>query len=190
MRGQTEVLQGPPMPAPEPMRAEPAPAEPWPTPLHGNGAAPRNGTLSEDGIGWIGAHGGAGTTTLARLIGGTDIGCRWPDTDLAEPSRALLVGRTNLDGLRAVSRALRVLKEGRHPAGLRLIGVVLMADAPGRLPDALISRVRVVRTIAPVYRVPWIEALRIGDAPRRLPKQLVRLADVTGVRTGPGRGQS
>jgi hypothetical protein len=202
MSSQSGLLPGPPMPAPEPMRAEPMRAGPMragparpetmpmdsrPIPLPGTGAGQRHGTLSEDGVGWIGAHGGAGVTTLTRLIGGTDIGCRWPDANLAEPARVMVVGRTNLDGLRAVSRALRVLKEGRHPAGMRLLGVVLIADAPGWLPAPLTGRIRMVRSIAPVHRVPWIPALRLGDTPRQLPKQLHRLSDLTGVRPGAGR---
>lgn len=142
----------------------------------------RHDTLSEDGIGWIGAHGGAGATTLARLLGGTDIGCRWPDARLAEPARVMLVGRTHLDGLRAVSRALNAMREGRHPAGMRLLGVVLIADAPGRLPAPLVSRIRLLRSVAPVYRVPWIPSYRVGEAPRRQPRQLARLANVVDAR--------
>ncbi|MEO3930449.1 hypothetical protein ABGB07_42360 [Micromonosporaceae bacterium B7E4] len=147
----------------------------------------RHHTLSEDGIGWISAHGGAGATTLTRLLGGTDIGCRWPDARLAEPARVMLVGRTNLDGLRAVSRALNALREGRHPAGLRLLGVVLVADAPGRLPAPLTGRIRLLRSVAPVYRVPWIPAYRLGEVPRRQPGQLARLATVLGARPEPSR---
>ncbi|MGC5031233.1 DUF6668 family protein [Micromonospora sp. DT229] len=138
-------------------------------------AWPRDG-LSEKGIGWIGAHGGAGTTTLAGLLGGTDIGCRWPDPALAEPARVMVVGRTDLAGLRAVSRALHALREGRHPAGMRLVGVVLIADAPGRLPAPLLGRIRLLRSIAPVHRVPWIPCLRVGAEPKRLGRQLDRIA--------------
>jgi hypothetical protein len=144
-------------------------------------------TLSEDGIGWIGAHGGAGVTTLTRMLGGTDIGCRWPDARHAEPARVMLVGRTNMDGLRAVSRALYAMREGRHPAGLRLVGVVLVADAPGRLPTPLTARIRLLRSVAPVHRVPWIPAYRLGEAPKRQPRQLARLATVVDVRPEPSR---
>jgi len=141
----------------------------------------RHDTLSEDGLGWIGAHGGAGVSTLARLLGGTDIGCRWPDARLAEPARVVVVGRTNMDGMRAVSRALHALHEGRHPAGMRLVGVVLVADAPGRLPVALTSRVRLLRSVAPVFRLPWIPAFRLGEVPKRMPKQMVRLSALVDV---------
>lgn len=144
-------------------------------------------SLSEDGIGWIGAHGGAGVTTLTRLLGGTDIGCRWPDARLGEPARVMLVGRTNLDGLRAVSRALYAMREGRHPAGMRLLGVVLVADAPGRLPAQLTSHIRLLRSVAPVHRVPWISSYRLGELPRRPPRQLVRLSAVVDAGPEPSR---
>ncbi|AEB44811.1 MULTISPECIES: hypothetical protein [Micromonospora] len=151
---------------------------PLTVPVHDDGPAGQRDSLSEQGIGWIGAHGGAGATTLSRLLGGTDIGCRWPDPALAEPARVMVVGRTNLEGLRAVSRALHALRDGRHPAGMRLMGVVLIADAPVRLPAPLLGRIRLLRSIAPVHRLPWIPALRVGEEPKRLPRQLDRLATV------------
>ncbi len=144
-------------------------------------------TLSGQGIGWIGAHGGAGATTLTRLLGGADIGCRWPDAAIGEPARVMVVGRSNLDGLRAVSRALNAMREGRHPAGMRLVGVVLIADAPGRLPAPLLGRIRLLRSIAPVHRVPWIPSYRVGEEPKRLPRQVTRLAGVVDARSERGR---
>jgi hypothetical protein len=159
-----------------------APEELVPVQTYGDGPARRRESLSDDGIGWIAAHGGAGASTLTRLLGGTDIGCRWPDAALAEPSQVMLVGRTNNDGLRAVARALRAMQEGRHPAGMRLLSVVLIADAPGGLPAPLIGRIRLLRSVAPVHRVPWIPSLRLGEAPKRLPSQLSRLSKKLDIR--------
>ncbi|MEV4845979.1 hypothetical protein AB0K20_22530 [Micromonospora matsumotoense] len=151
----------------------------------GTVASPRR-SLSETGLGWIAAHGGAGATTLTRLFGGTDLGCRWPDAARAEPATVMLVGRTDAEGMRALSRALNALREGRHPPGMRLVGLVLMADAPGRLPPVLARRIRVLRSVAPVHRVPWIPAWRLGQQPARLPKALERLRAATGL-AGEGR---
>lgn len=137
-------------------------------------------TLSEQGIGWIAAHGGAGSTTLTRLLGGIDLGCRWPDAALGEPAKVLLLARTNAEGMRAAGRALNALREGRHPAGMRLVGLVLVADAPGRLPLPLARRIRVLRSIAPVHRVPWMPGWRLGIQPKRVPKELFGLADAIG----------
>ncbi|WP_431923337.1 hypothetical protein [Micromonospora wenchangensis] len=152
----------------------------------GPGAAASRRSLSETGLGWIAAHGGAGATTLSRLFGGVDLGCRWPDTARAEPATVMLVGRTDAEGMRAMSRALNALREGRHPPGMRLVGLVLLADAPGRLPPALARRIRVLRSVAPVHRVPWIPAWRLGQQPARMPKALDRLRVATGL-AGEGR---
>lgn len=170
-----------------PARVPPGPVSGRPA-GQGSAASSRR-FLSEEGIGWIAAHGGAGTTTLARLLGGTDLGCRWPDPALAEPATVMLVGRTNAEGMRAVSRALNALREGRHPPGMRLTGLVLLADAPGRLPLALSRRIRVLRSVAPVHRVPWIPDWRLGRQPRTLPKTMQRLAAAAGLgaRTPGGR---
>ncbi|GLY02420.1 DUF6668 family protein [Actinoplanes sp. NBRC 101535] len=130
------------------------------------------GRLTPDGTGWIGAHGGAGVSTLAGLLGGADLGCRWPDPDRAEPARVFLVARTHASGLQAASQTLNAMREGRHPSGMELVALVLVADAPGSLPRALLNRVRVLRSVAPVQRIPWITEWRLGEQPRRLPRQV------------------
>ncbi|MDQ0987055.1 hypothetical protein QFZ71_004338 [Streptomyces sp. V2I9] len=142
----------------------------------------QRGALSAEGLGWVGAHGGAGASTLARVLGGTDLGCAWPDPARGEPARVMLVARTHADGMRAASRALNALREGRHPAGMELVALVLVADAPGRLPLVLANRVRILRSAAPVRRIPWIAAWRMGKETRRLPKQLFRLGALAGTR--------
>jgi hypothetical protein len=75
---------------------------------------------------------------------------------------------------------LRVLHEERAPQGIELIAVVLVADAPGRLPLVLLRRIRVLRSAARVLRVPWIPAWRTGRTPKVLPRQLDRLAELVG----------
>jgi hypothetical protein len=142
--------------------------------------------LSDSGFCWVAAHGGAGTTSLAMVLGGTDVGCRWPDPAENEPAQVLLVARTHAAGMRAASRALNAMREGRHPPGMTLVALVLVADAPGRLPLSLYSRVRVLRSVAPVCRIPWIPEWRSGKRARALPRQLVRLGELVGTR--PGRG--
>lgn len=142
----------------------------------------QRGALSTEGLGWVGAHGGAGASTLARVLGGTDLGCAWPDPARGEPARIMLVARTHADGMRSASRALDALREGRHPAGMELVALVLVADAPGRLPLVLANRVRILRSAAPVRRLPWIAAWRTGRETGRLPKQLFRLGALAGTR--------
>jgi hypothetical protein len=119
-------------------------------------------------------------TSLVEVLGGVDVGARWPDPSRGEPRRVVLVGRTSARGLRSVSQALGSLQDGRAPQGLELLAVVLVADAPGRLPLGLLRRVRVLRSAARVQRVPWIPAWRTGGSPKVLPRQFDRLAELVG----------
>nr|WP_251693009.1 hypothetical protein [Streptomyces sp. CHD11] len=133
------------------------------------------------------AHGGAGATSLAESLGGVDIGARWPEPSRGEPRRVMLVGRTSAHGLRSVSRALGAMNDGKAPQGLDLLGVVLVADAPGRLPLSLLRRIRVIRSVTRVHRVPWIPAWRVGGDPKYLPRQLTALTEIVGSGGGEGR---
>ncbi|WRZ92161.1 hypothetical protein OHB54_25755 [Streptomyces sp. NBC_01007] len=135
---------------------------------------------SRDEVGWVKAHGGSGATSLAEAFGGVEVGARWPDPARGEPRRVVLVGRTSARGLRSVSQALGALTDGNAPQGLELLGVVLVADAPGRLPLSLLRRIRVLRSVARVHRVPWIPAWRTGGRPKSVPRQLATLAKLVG----------
>ncbi|MFE9879886.1 hypothetical protein [Streptomyces sp. NPDC005784] len=135
---------------------------------------------SRDEVGWVKAHGGSGATSLVEAFGGVEVGARWPDPARGEPRRVVLVGRTSARGLRSVSQALGAFKDGNAPQGLELLGVVLVADAPGRLPLGLLRRIRVLRSVARVHRVPWIPAWRTGGRPKSTPGQLVTLAKLVG----------
>ena len=68
-----------------------------------------------------------------------------------------------------------------------LLAVVLVADAPGRLPLGLLRRIRVIRSVVHVHRVPWIPAWRLGADLKYLPRQLDALADLVDPGEG-GRG--
>ncbi|MBU6535505.1 hypothetical protein ACFUIW_09020 [Streptomyces sp. NPDC057245] len=158
----------------------PAAGAPWDEPKR---RAPTR-RRSRDEVGWVKAHGGAGATSLADSLGGVDVGSRWPDPARGDPRRVVLVGRTSAHGLRSVSRALGALDRDEAPRGLVLLAVVLVADAPGRLPLGLLRRIRVIRSVVHVHRVPWIPAWRLGADPKYLPRQLDALADLV----GPGHG--
>ncbi|MFI6078683.1 DUF6668 family protein [Actinoplanes sp. NPDC051343] len=145
--------------------------------------------LSPAGFAWVAAHGGCGATTLASVLGGVDLGCRWPQPERTEPTRVLLVARTHAGGLRAASQTLNAMREGRHPAGMKLVAVVLVADAPGGLPRILADRIRLLRSVAPVYRIPWVASWRSGQNLTTLPQPLEKLGRlVQGPTAGsPGR---
>ncbi|MET7681081.1 hypothetical protein [Streptomyces sp. NPDC005423] len=149
----------------------------WDQPKRPRAAA--RGRSRED-VGWVKAHGGSGATSLVEALGGVDVGARWPEPARGEPYRIVLVGRTSASGLRSVSRALGALKDGNAPQGLELLAVVLVADAPGRLPLSLLRRIRVLRSVARVHRVPWIPAWRTDGQLKYIPRQLVTLAKLVG----------
>ncbi len=127
---------------------------------------------------WLGCHGGAGVTTLARgVAGGADSARRWPaPEDPTGRVRVLLVARTHASGLRAAQEAARQWAAGAAPAGVDLLGLVLVADAPGRLPRPLRELRRLVAGGLPhVWDVPYVEALRVGE-PDPSPSTFARLA--------------
>ncbi|MBY8869013.1 DUF6668 family protein [Streptomyces sennicomposti] len=127
---------------------------------------------------WVATHGGAGTTTLAAVYGGHDCGREWPGP--GAPRSVLLVARTHAAGLAAVARAVETFRRGEAPAGLDLDAVVLVADAPGRLPRPLAQRVRPLEAAIDVYRVPWVPDWRLGDLSARPPREAEPLARLTG----------
>ena len=117
------------------------------------------------GVFWLGAHGGAGESVLAELLGGTVCQHRWPmrsaDAGQEAPAAIFLVARQNRRGLDAASRAARDWASGTHP-DVELQGLVLMADAPGKTPKPLAAATRVVSGGVPrTWVVPWIEELRL-----------------------------
>ncbi|AWW38178.1 DUF6668 family protein [Streptomyces cadmiisoli] len=127
---------------------------------------------------WVGTHGGSGVSTLATVYGGQDCGCDWPGA--GDPTSVLLVARTHASGLTAVLHALEVFRRGQAPAGLDLDSVVLVADAPGRLPRPLAQQARLIESVVDVYRVPWVPAWRLGDLGGRPPRETEALARLTG----------
>jgi hypothetical protein len=138
--------------------------------------APEPPTSGARHFSWVGTHGGAGVSTLVAVYGGHDCGRRWPGP--ADPPSVLLVARTHAAGLAAAARAVEDFRHRRTPAGLDLDSVVLVADAPGRLPRPLAQRVKLLQSAVDVHRVPWVPAWRLGgiDAdPPRGTESLVRL---------------
>ncbi|MFH9015894.1 DUF6668 family protein [Streptomyces sp. NPDC017943] len=140
-----------------------------PQPVHDR-AAPRS-------FSWVGTHGGAGVSTLAAVYGGYDSGRSWPGA--GAPRSVLLVARTHAAGLGSAAAAVEAFRRGQAPPGLDLDAVVLVADAPGRLPRPLVQRVRSLEAVIDVYRVPWVTAWRLGE-PGGPPRETEALARLTG----------
>jgi hypothetical protein len=129
---------------------------------------------------WLGAHGGAGESTLEELFSGSRAaGHSWPLTAAGvAPARVVLVARTHAHGLTAAQSAIREWAAGDAP--VLLLGLVLIADAPGRLPHGLRQLAGLVAGGVPAaWSLPWIEAWRVGEppAPHNAPKVVRRLLE-------------
>ncbi|WP_254865632.1 DUF6668 family protein [Arthrobacter sp. P2b] len=132
----------------------------------------RNVAGREPGFWWLGVHGGAGETSLARLDKNTRAAeHHWPLR--AAGSVIVLVARSNIPGLRAARLAATEWASGSLP-GIHLAGLVVMADAPGRLPKEIRDFARVVGGGVPhMWHFPWVDAWRYGHdvAAEELPKE-------------------
>ncbi|WP_395575272.1 DUF6668 family protein [Streptomyces sp. BK79] len=173
-------IRGPvttPEPAPGRSAGAPAPGPPAPgTPPPTEPYAPSPDRARR--FSWVGVHGGAGVSTLSAVYGGHDCGRDWPGP--GEPPSVLLVARTHAAGLAAAERAVAAFRSGRVPPGLDLDSVVLVADAPGRLPRPLARRVRLLEAAVDVHRVPWVPAWRLGETTTGPPRGTGPLVRLTG----------
>lgn len=145
----------------------------------------------------VGAHGGAGTTTLATSWApAAEAAGVWPAAD--KFPYVVLVCRSHLTGLeRAHELALQA--KGGLAGKCRLLGVAVVADAPGKLPKKLRQKIDVVgAVVSHLWHIPWIPDLREtelsvlpewnpADGPveqqTRQPKRRHRLAPMTVVNT-------
>lgn len=137
----------------------------------------------------VATHGGAGVTSLLRAgVGGQDGKGAWPQLatppgeSLAVPL-VVLVARTSVSGLDSARKAARQHASGftdeEFAAPPRLAGLVLVADAPGKLPKPLAQRIQLVEgAFARVWHVPWLEEWRLADRDAELPAPPI-LSDFT-----------
>ena len=115
---------------------------------------------------WVtGAHGGSGESRTADLIDGARVtGHCWPVLQDGSKPRVLLVCRADIRGLKAAQSALTQWASGAAPA-VDLLGLAVLADAPGKTPKALRDFGAIVGGGAPrFWTLPWVEAWRHGDS--------------------------
>jgi hypothetical protein len=115
---------------------------------------------------WVaGAHGGSGESRIADLIGGgRATGHCWPVLQDGRKPRVLLVCRADMRGLTAARSALMQWASGAAP-GLDLLGLAVLADAPGKTPKPLRDFAAIVSGGAPrSWTLPWVEAWRHADS--------------------------
>ena len=95
----------------------------------------------------VGAHGGAGVSTIAGLINRVgDAGAALPIAGDGEQARVVLVARESWTGLSAARDALTEWVGGRVP--VRLEGLLLVAAQPGGAPKQLRELAELVRSQA------------------------------------------
>lgn len=128
----------------------------------------------------VGAHGGAGVTTLAALLRDALGGAAWRVYDL--PPRLppdphgrplVLVTRGTVPSAGRAIRAVTVLAR----EGIPLTAMAVVADGVGREPAEAAARFRLLAGRAgEIVRVPFVAGLRLVDDPAevRLPKQAAR----------------
>ncbi|WP_433709712.1 DUF6668 family protein [Nocardia sp. CA-084685] len=108
----------------------------------------------------LGAHGGAGTSTLARWWApAADTGVAWPASPRTT-QHVVIAARLCMPGLTAAAERLREWHAGLAPDGVRVIGLVLTAMRPGRVP-AIVRRYRTVVAglVEHVYEIGWHDEL-------------------------------
>ncbi|HEX2805869.1 MAG TPA: hypothetical protein VHN80_06835 [Kineosporiaceae bacterium] len=131
---------------------------------------------------FVAAHGGSGASLLARLSWqpykaaveagaagrsaelafGMTAGRAWPNPALEPTSAAVVVCRTTMRGLAWARDLAAQYLSGCVPAGLRLLGVVTVADQPGRLPPPLAAARGLLAGAYPhCWAVPYVPAYRL-----------------------------
>lgn len=118
----------------------------------------------------VGAHGGAGESTMAALVEGwAETDHRWPD---APAAACVLTARTHARGLLRAQAALQQWASRGCPP-VTLHGLILISDAPGPLPKPLRDLAAHVRGGSPrTWTIPWIPELRCDEVPHRRPRAL------------------
>lgn len=116
---------------------------------------------------WIvGAHGGAAESTIASLVPAWSAADHaWHPSGGDVPARSLVVARTHARGLTAAKAAAKQWASGLVP-DVELLGLVLVADAPGRLPKPLRDLSKLISGGYPrTWSLSWTEVWRLGAPP-------------------------
>ncbi|MBY8858601.1 hypothetical protein K7711_19135 [Nocardia sp. CA2R105] len=112
----------------------------------------------------MGAHGGAGASTLARWwVHAADTGMAWPGSTHTT-QRVVLVARDCIPGLTAAADRLREWHAGLTPDGVAIVALVLIAARPGRTPAPVRRFRRTVSELAEtVWSIGWHEDLLVHE---------------------------
>jgi hypothetical protein len=139
----------------------------------------------------LAAHGGAGVSSLLRAglaaAGAVDGQRCWPAA-----GRVLLVARTSTGGLELARELACQHASGQAGQDIELVGLVLVADAPGRLPARISALADLVcGGFTRCWQVPWLTEWRLATASEPLPvhPEVARLSADLHALTGTGSAQ-
>ncbi len=112
----------------------------------------------------VGTHGGAGESRIADLIeSARSTDHCWPVLPSGAKPRVLLVCRADMRGLTTARNTLTQWASGAAPQ-TDLLGLAVLADAPGKTPKALRDFTALVGGGAPrSWTLPWVDAWRHTD---------------------------
>ena len=148
--------------------------------------------------GWflLAAHGGAGNGLLQRLSERVaesddnqeqpgsfhavawDAGQLWPDPALEGAGAVVVVTRTTVTGLVKARDLAAQYLAGAAPVGTDLLGVVVVADQPGKAPAPVAKSIALLDGVfARTWRVPYVPEYRL-IGPDELPPLHPLIADV------------
>jgi len=145
---------------------------------------PVRATEATGTVWWVGVHGGAGETTLTRLLSGSrEGGQMWPSADAGQlPHAVVLVARSNWPGVSAALQTCRQWAAG-DVVGARLIGMVVVADSSKRPPRPVRElEEKLAGAVPRFWRLPWVELWRASppsapeDAPPTVQKVVAEIA--------------
>ncbi|MGW4370357.1 DUF6668 family protein [Nocardia takedensis] len=108
----------------------------------------------------LGAHGGAGASTLARWWApAADTGLAWP-ASAASTQDVVIAARLCIPGLVAAAERLREWHAGLAPDGVRIAALILTPARPGAVPTA-VRRYRsvVADLVREVHEIDWHDEL-------------------------------
>lgn len=126
---------------------------------------------------WLGVHGGAGESTLELLLAGTRAAQHaWPVRQDGQLTNVVLVARLSHHGLTSVQAAMRDWND-RHARHINVLGLVLVANRPGRAAKQLKELVfDVEHATRASWSMPWVDAWELGEIPSEInaPRQQVQ----------------
>lgn len=115
---------------------------------------------------FVSAHGGAGASTLAKLIAPAgDAGTAWPVHDV-HPF-VYVVASAAVDTLDRAHQTLASI-----PEEITCLGLVVVNPAPGKPSRAVTAKLRVLRNLVEVYEAPYLKGVRelaLSDLPEWTP---------------------